>query len=45
MGRNRWDDEYDSYQEDHNDTITIDPTSDTLWYQSAQFDAAPRANA
>lgn len=45
MGRNRWDDEYDSYQEDHNHSITIDPTSDDLWYQGAQFDDAPRVNA
>lgn len=28
--RSRWDDEYDSYQEDHDDSrITVDPTDES----------------
>lgn len=39
MGRNRWDDEYDSYQDDQNHAIAVDPTSDDLWYQDSRFDS------
>lgn len=37
--QNRWDDEYDSYQEDQNHMITVDPTADNLWYQDSRFDS------
>lgn len=39
MANSRWDDEYDSYQDDQNHSISVDPTSDDLWYQDARYDA------
>ena len=39
--RNRWDDEYDSYREDQAEsrTLSVDPTSDSQWYQDSRYDS------
>lgn len=38
--KSRWDDEYDSYQDDQNapQTIVSATASDDLWYQDARYD-------
>lgn len=40
MARNRWDDEFDSYQNDQATTrsLSVDPTNDEQWYQDARYD-------
>lgn len=39
--RNRWDDEYDSYQDDQptNRTLSVDPLDDSLYFEDARYDA------
>ena len=41
MARTRWDDEYDSFREDHDDTrITVDPFDTSFEYLDPKYDAA-----